>query len=114
MGEPFMYDDMCYSQCPFSTFVYNYQFGGVACHRCPLKLKLTLNPSGTGCICIQGYQMIQGQCVPAAVPPTPIPIPTPPTPTPIPTPTQNESICQTINNTYWTGYGCACKVGFRT
>ena len=122
-GEQYMYYDQCYFGCPAGTFKYYYRSGGIACHKCSLKLKQTLEQFGNGCVCLQGYQMTNGVCVSAAttVPAIPSTIPRNPTSpsdlTNVVTPPKNnpegtddpalivtdEKTCSLFPNAFWSG-----------
>jgi hypothetical protein len=80
----------------------------------------TVNPPTSGGINIISTNPINAPnnnfFVPTVPQPQPRPEPqTPPAPTPTPNPEAaiNAQSCSNFLNTYWTGFRCSCRVGFR-
>ena len=107
--EKYAIKGQCVRSCPANTYLFTYGDRGQGCRRCSLKLNEKLKADRSGCEKTSTPSTAFNPFVSAPAVPTQ-------TPTAAPTPSISgltSDSCKIKENSYWTGYRCACRVGYR-
>ena len=94
-------DDQCHQTCPLDTYPFTYRDKGKGCRRCSPKFGEILNNERTGCVKGSAPQQSFTPNTNNVSPPVPQKKP------------YKSKSCDEKLFSYWTGYRCACRVGFR-
>lgn len=101
------YNSRCVRTCPIDSYPFTYRDQGRGCMKCSAKINEYLNADRSGCV--KGNGPVSPTSPPTSTQTTsPTSISPPPQKTVDP-----QERCKSQLNTYWTGYRCACRVGYR-
>lgn len=109
-NEKFAFKGQCVKNCPANTYSFTYGDRGQGCRKCSSKLNERLKADRSGCekSSTPSTTFNPFNTAPAVSQPTP----SSPAPAPSISGLTSDS-CKIKENSYWTGYRCACRVGYR-